>query len=177
MDIHPSPGMIPIMTTRIRTALALLLLAACRASGEPEATKADAPPAHVLDPARAKVGDVVAGMRIEAMEIRRASDGELLGTVRFAGEARVSGRFGPHPSSEVDALCFFADPASAGRLPRFPQDQRRAWFCFSDQAEARRMLAPADSGGASIVIDRYTYHYGHSDGVNEARLDRVEGRP
>ena len=166
-----------LSTRRPRAALALLLLAACRASGEPEATKADARPAHVLDPAHAGVGDTIVGMRIEAMEIRRASDGELLGTVRFAGESRVSGRFGPHPGSEVDALCFFADPASAGRLPRFPRDRRRAWFCFADPADARRMLAQADSGTVSIVIDRYTYHYAYSDVVNEARLDRVEARP
>ncbi|HEX6909100.1 MAG TPA: hypothetical protein VF142_01820 [Longimicrobium sp.] len=163
-----------LSTRRPRAALALLLLAACRAPEAPQAAKADAPPGHLFDPARARVGDTVVGMRIEAMEVRRASDGELVGTVRFAGRARVSGRPGPHPDGEVDAPCFFADPASAGRLPRFPRDRRRAWFCFADPADARRMLAQADSGTVSVVIDRYTYHYAYSDVVNEARLDRVE---
>jgi hypothetical protein len=180
-------GWLRRMTIIPRAVLVLLLLAGCgapsdEAASAPADTAATAQPVprapNVLNPDSMQVGDSVAGMRIEAMDVQRAFDGEPVGTVRFAGEARVSGRAAPHFDSEVDALCFFADAASAGRLPRFPRDERRAWFCFANQAEARRMLdTPADSGVVSIIIDRFTYHFSYSDAVNEARLVRVEARP
>lgn len=176
-----------------RSALALLLLAACRPSGEaaqdrPRASAAAAGPADtapwmqrpasaaapgVFHPGRVQVGDTVAGMRIAELRVERAADGEPVGTVRFAGEARVRGRAGAHPDPDVDLPCFFADSASAHPLPRFPRDERRPWFCFSNAAEARRML-PADTVARSVVIDGFIYQYARTDVVNTARLVRVE---
>jgi hypothetical protein len=126
----------------------------------------------VFDPDRVQVGDTVAGMRVVKVLLERAADGEPVGTVRFAGEARVRGRTGAHPDTDVDLPCFFADSTSGGRLPRFARDERRPWFCFSNAAEARRLL-PADTAARSIVIDGFIYQYARTDVVNTARLVRV----
>lgn len=178
---------------RRRFALGLLLLAACRPSGDaaedrprasaPAAAPADtapwmqrpasAPAANVFDPDRVRMGDTVAGMRVAEVLVERAADGEPVGTVRFAGEARVRGRRGAHPDTDVDLPCFFADSASGGRLPRFAGDARRPWFCLTNAADARRLL-PADTATRSIVIDRFVYQYARIDVVNTARLVRVE---
>ena len=173
-------------------AVLALLLSACRAvpddtASAPPAAQTDTPavaepartprPPHVFDPDSVQVGDSVVGLRIEAMGVQRAYDGKPVGDVRFAGEARVRGRYQRHPDTDVDLLCFFTDAESGMRLPRFPHDERRPWFCFANQQDARRMLrTPPDTGPAAIVIviDRFAYHFGYSDGFNQARLVRVE---
>jgi hypothetical protein len=131
----------------------------------------------VFDPARVQVGDTVAGMVLESKDVAQSMpDGEWVGSVRFAGQTTVSGITRAHPDDpDSPALCFELDRESAVRLPRFSGDERIGWFCFDEPAEARRLLgaAPPKKVRASIVIDRFTYSWSHSDVVNEAHLARV----
>jgi hypothetical protein len=82
-----------------------------------------------------------------------------------------------HPDSDVQLVCFEADAGSAARLPRWEGDDRRPWFCFENQAQARRAVGPPSDGvKATVVIDLFTIHRGLSDEVNGARLVRVVSR-
>lgn len=185
------------MTIRKRVLPVLLVLAACESAEDDDGSAAradstrdtlaaagdsspspqrvpDPATATVFDPARVRVGDTIAGLRVDSADVRRAIHGDWIGSVRFAGEVRLSGAYQPHPSEEVDALCFFVAEEHRARLPRFPADARRPWFCFANQEEARTLLRPPpDSGRAEIVVDRFIYHFAHTDVVNEARLLRV----
>jgi hypothetical protein len=150
----------------------------------PFATPADAPagsaPAPrgspVFRPDSVEAGDTIAGLVVESADIARSfPDGEWIGTVRFAGQVTVSGITRPHPDGdESPALCFELDRESTVRLPRFAGDERIGWFCFENPDDARRQLAALPTRvRASIVIDRYSYVWAHSDVVNGGRLARV----
>lgn len=77
-------------------------------------------------------------------------------------------------------VCFAPDKAQWGRLPR-PAATHDAWFCFSNDAEARRLLRvparQADNCGwqarARIVIDTYQPYVEQGDGNDMARLASV----
>ena len=165
-------GLRPVFTTCIA--------AACLACGG-DARPASAPtldpprPGAVFDPARVRVGDSVAGLRVDARDVRPASDGEWVGTVRFAGAVTIGGRIMAHPDPDVATPCFEADEASATRLPRWAGDTRRSWFCFTDAGSAATRLGAARPARAAVVtVDSYTVHYARSDVVNSARLVRVD---
>lgn len=186
-----------INTLRAASAVLLVALAACGGGTDgggsgaardtllaPDATPPDtasvpaepSPTAALFHPDSVQPGDTVAGMVVEAKDVARSfPDGEWIGTVRFAGAVTVSGITRLHPDGpESPALCFELDRESTVRLPRFAGDERIGWFCFDDPDQAGRMLAkPPAKVRASIVIDRYTYTWAHSDVVNQARLARV----
>ena len=77
-------------------------------------------------------------------------------------------------------VCFAPDKAQWGSLPR-PAATHDAWFCFSNDAEARRLLRvparQADNCGwqarARIVIDSYQPYGEQGDGNDVARLASV----
>ncbi|MDN2670433.1 hypothetical protein OX459_03390 [Janthinobacterium sp. SUN026] len=77
-------------------------------------------------------------------------------------------------------VCFAPDKAQWGRLPR-PAATHDAWFCFSNDGEARRLLRvparQADNCGwqarARIVIDTYQPYVEQGDGNDMARLASV----
>lgn len=77
-------------------------------------------------------------------------------------------------------VCFAPDKAQWGRLPR-PAATHDAWFCFSNDAEARRLLRvparQADHCGwqarARIVIESYQPYGEQGDGNDMARLTSV----
>lgn len=77
-------------------------------------------------------------------------------------------------------VCFAPDKAQWGRLPR-PAATHAAWFCFSNDAEARHLLRvparQADNCGwqarARIVIDTYQPYVEQGDGNDMARLASV----
>ena len=77
-------------------------------------------------------------------------------------------------------VCFAPDKAQWGRLPR-PAASHDAWFCFSNDSEARRLLRvparQADNCGwqarARIVIDTYQPYLEQGDGNDMARLTSV----
>jgi hypothetical protein len=145
-----------------------------------EAPHNDAPPAEPLrpgvrfDPATLRAGTSVGSLVADSVTARRTPiDSTYFGTARFRGEIELSGQTMRHPESDVQSVCFEADSLSAARLPRWQGDERRPWFCFTNDAEARRALGPPSGGvGATVVIDRFTIHRGLSDEVNSARLVR-----
>lgn len=80
-----------------------------------------------------------------------------------------------------DRVCFAPDKAQWGRLPR-PAATHDAWFCFSNDAEARKLLRvparQADNCGwqarARIIIDTYQPYLQEGDGNDMARLASVD---
>lgn len=80
-----------------------------------------------------------------------------------------------------ERVCFAPDKAQWGRLPR-PAAKHDAWFCFANDAEARKLLrVPArqlDNCGwqarARIIIDTYQPYLQEGDGNDMARLASVD---
>jgi hypothetical protein len=158
-----------------------LLAGACR-PGEPSADQEPAPtgPAAqgvAVDYAELAPGDSVMSFRVGAVDIQpNPIDGfGWMGRIVFAGTATLSGSYRPHfDYPEVRELCFYPDPPSAERLPRFPNDERISWFCFTNQEDAQNALGGLPAAGqATIVIDRFDYLYEHTDTFNTARLESV----
>ena len=131
-----------------------------------------------FDPDSIRDGDTLGSMVITSRELRVDHEGKWVGTVRFAGEVTLSGRYHPHfDYPEVRSTCFEVDDSTAVRLPRFAFDERRVWFCFENQEDAARSLGPpGSSGDATIVIDRYATVRSFTDAVDGARLVRVLSR-
>lgn len=130
-----------------------------------------------FNPSTIRIGTRVGGMVLDSLEVRQAYDSTRVGTARFSGRVELTGAKLRHFDSDVDALCFEADSASAARLPRWEGDERRAWFCLSNRSAAQAAIGPpGDSTPAAIVIDRLTIHRGLSDEVNTARFVRALSR-
>ena len=165
----------------------VVMLAACErgardradtgAVGE-SAAAADRGAPLAFDPDSIQDGDTLGAMVITSRELRVDHEGKWVGTVRFAGEVTLSGRYHPHfDYPEVRSTCFEVDDSTAVRLPRFAFDERRVWFCFDNQENAARSLGPpGSSGDATIVIDRYATVRSFTDAVDGARLVRVLSR-
>ena len=137
-------------------------------------------PGILFDPATIREGDVVAGFRVGRVDITDAGgDIGRVGTVRFLGEATISGEKRPHHDyPEVTTVCMDVDSASAARLPRWRSDSRTiSWLCFENQEDAIRMLGPSGNREpVSVVIDVYQTPRQFSDVYNTARLVRVVNR-
>ena len=163
-----------------------MLLAACPAETPPDEqtpqTRSGPPrPGIRFDASTLRSGDRVGTLVVESIDARLTPiDSSHVGTARFRGEVELTGATMRHPDADERSrlVCFEADTASAARLPRWPGDERRPWFCFDNQADARRALGPPSDGvRARIVIDRFTIHRGFSDEVNGARLARTGAAP
>ena len=179
----------------VTTALSLAL-SACRGS-EPEQevetaaadtlarTPADSPAPDSLlpgfDPGALQVGDTVNGLRVAALDVRRAfEDSVWVGTVKFSGELEVRGVYQGHfDYPEVREACFHVtDSVSVRRVPRFGPDahstRMKTWFCFTNPEEAVAQLGPPDEPrAATVVIDDYMAIRIFSDGWATGRLVRV----
>jgi hypothetical protein len=128
-----------------------------------------------FDPATLRRGARIGELVVDSISAQRAIDSTYVGTARFDGQIRLSGWTirNPDPDLHRVAVCFEADSASSSRLPRWQGDERRAWFCFTNQSDAEQILGQASEGvPATIVIERFTIHRGLSDEVNSARLVR-----
>jgi hypothetical protein len=129
-----------------------------------------------FDPAKVRRGSTVGELVIDSIIARQAvADTVYVGTARFRGAIELSGWTMRHPDPDAYRVvtCFEADTSSAARLPRWDGDERRAWFCFSNRAEAAQALGPPSAGvPATIVVDQFTIHRGFSDEVNSARFIR-----
>ena len=151
---------------------------------QPAAVRSDSAermPGIRFDPATVKEGDVVGGFRVARVDITDAGgDYGHVGTVRFLGEATISGEKRPHHDfPEVTTVCMDVDSASAAKLPRWPNDSRTlSWLCFENQEDAIRMLGPAapEREPITVVIDVYQTPRQFSDVYNTARLVRVVTR-
>jgi hypothetical protein len=133
-----------------------------------------------FDPEKVKRGTSVGALVVDSLFKQFAIvDSTWVGTARFRNEIELSGWTlrNPDPDLYRQLTCFEADSSSAARLPRWEGDERRAWFCFSNRLEAARALGPPSEGvPATIVIDQFTIHRGHSDEVNSARFVRLVRR-
>lgn len=157
----------------------LSLLLACSQETVPQDQPPDPPPDRPgirFDPATTVRGAVVGVLTLDSIEAQRAIDSSYVGTARFSGEIELSGatlrNFDPDLSGRL--TCFEADSSSSARLPRWSGDERRAWFCFTNNDDAARALGPpSDSVRATIVVDSFTIHRNLSDAVNSARFRRL----
>jgi hypothetical protein len=131
-------------------------------------------PGLIFDPAALRPGTPVGELVTDSVAARRTPvDSTYVGVARFRGQIEVGGWTVRHFDLDARdvASCFEADSASATRLPRWLGDERRPWFCFVNPADAARSLGPPSDGvPATIVIERFTIHRGHSDQVNTARF-------
>jgi len=138
-------------------------------------------PGMRFDAATLRPGARVGSLVVESVNVQRTPiDSSYVGTVRFRGEVELSGATMRNPDADAATrvVCFEADSASAARLPRWREDERRAWFCFDNQQAARRALGPPSEGvRATVVVDRFTTHRMFTDAVNSARLVRAVRRP
>lgn len=130
-----------------------------------------------FDPATARPGDSVGVLVVDTIVAGpTVVDSTLVGMARFRGRIELGGRMVPHPDDDLrgESVCFEADEESAARLPRWLHDERRAWFCFSNPADAvaalGRAAGAAGDPGVTVVIDQFTIHRGLSDEVNSARF-------
>ena len=134
-------------------------------------------PGILFDPATIREGDMVGAFRAARVDITDAGpDFGHVGTVRFIGEATISGELRPHHDyPEVTTLCMDVDSTSAARLPRWNNDSRtRWWLCFENQEEAIRRLGPAGTvKPITVLIDVFTTPRQFSDVYNTARLVSV----
>ena len=166
----------------LRAAGAALLLAVTGCIREPEMKS---PPADggiaatagvaqvTFDPSALRQGQPVGTLIVDTADVAWSEAmSTWTGTVRFRGEIPVRGRRIAHfDFPEVASTCFEADSASALTLPRWPDDDRRPWFCFENDSTARRILAVADSSEpVDIVVDRFTTIRAFTDAVNTARI-------
>jgi hypothetical protein len=156
-------------------------------SGDP-AGAARATLGVVFDPLTIRVGDSVAGLAVQRVDVRRVVvDSTPVGTIAFGGILQLEGRVIPHFDSDARApdggvpVCFEANVRSAARMPRWSGDQRRPWFCFTNAEPARRALVPHTSHASGVSdrewrvrIDDFTIHRGLSDEVNSARFVGVD---
>lgn len=133
-----------------------------------------------FDPTKVKRGTSVGALVVDSLFTQLAIvDSTWVGTARFRNEIELSGWTlrNPDPDLYRQLTCFEADSSSAARLPRWEGDERRAWFCFANRMQAAQALGPPSEGvPATIVIDRFTIHRGHSDEVNSARFVRLVRR-
>ena len=155
------------------------VIAAVTACAKGEVPEPDARPTRPgirFDPSSLVVGTAVGTLVLDSIDAQQAYDSSYVGVARFRGEIELAGatlrNFDPDLSQQL--TCFEADSASAARLPRWAQDERRAWFCFTNNEEAARALGPPSEGvPATIVVDSFTIHRNLSDAVNAARFRRL----
>lgn len=137
------------------------------------------PPENRFDPTAMRPGARFMDFTVTSANVSRSvSDQSYIGSVRFSGEIELSGRYHPHfDYPEVAARCFTVAEGSVPKLPRWPEDERRVWFCFENQEFATKELgAPGTSGEATIVVRRYMTARSMSDVVDEAELVSVVRR-
>lgn len=165
---------------RYATVAALLAIASCMREPEPNPPAQASIPAVLaagaqatFDPASIRIGQRVGAVTVDTTDVAWSEAlSTWVGTVRFRGELPLRGRAIRHfDFPEVQSMCFEADSASALSLPRWPDDERRPWFCFENDSTAHRILGAADSSRPlDIVVDRFTTVRAFTDAVNSARL-------
>jgi hypothetical protein len=166
--------------TRWTAQACALLAAACMREPQVDAVSADSVPTTLaagaqatFDPSAVRIGQQVGPLTVEATDVAWSEAlSTWTGSVRFRGELPLRGHVIRHfDFPEVESTCFEADSASALTLPRWPEDERRPWFCFENDSTAHRILGTADSSRLlDIVVDRFTTVRAFTDAVNSARL-------
>jgi hypothetical protein len=175
------------MTVRWSACSLALLLASCGEARQIDSSDNDVAPDTAIvsqteparpgirfDPAALQPGERVGELVADSISARRTIvDSTHVGVAWFTGQIELTGWTMLHPDADLRdvAVCFEADEASAARMPRWENDERRPWFCFTNRDDAQRMLGPpSDRVPATIVIEQFTIHRGLTDEVNSARL-------
>lgn len=120
-----------------------------------------------------KGGLAVALLLLLAAAAARAGELTLEGTFERRTDAYSKRVLG-------DAVCFVPDEKHASALPRPAGDERRAWFCFTNRAQAMKAFAIAPArqgcglrGNATVTVSGYAVSRGDGESVDTARLERV----
>ncbi|MEW6696224.1 MAG: hypothetical protein ACOY35_09550 [Bacillota bacterium] len=132
---------------------------------------------HLFDPLKIAAGDTVAGMKVLSVEASTVpGSNQQTATVRFSGEATISGEYTCHNNDELlgSVIAFTVDDQEHHQLPRITYDERKLWFVFSNHDEAAKVFgSPGSRGRATVVINDYIIRYAPTDTYNEARLLKV----
>jgi hypothetical protein len=168
------------MLRPVAVAALLVAVAGCIREPEMKSSPADggiagatAAAQITFDPSAIRPGQQVGSLAVDTADVAWSEAmSTWVGTVRFRGEIPLRGRRIPHfDFPEVASTCFEADSASALTLPRWPDDDRRPWFCFENDSTAHRLLGAVDSSKpVDIVVDRFTTVRAFTDAVNTARI-------
>ena len=94
-----------------------------------------------------------------------------VGWVAFAGQVALEGSPRLIESNEPDFLCFDVNEETADRLPRMRHDERRVWFCFTNQEEARQALGHLIGRTVQIQVSDYRTTYQFTDAFDTAKLE------
>lgn len=127
-----------------------------------------------------EVGDEIAGMKIEAINIAREGYIDFSFenvAISFSGETELTGTYNYYDDDVAflyDSVCFDVDEDSYSKMPRMVENDRDPWFCFYDQGKAKEAFGPKGSSGkATIIIDDYAFISYPSEGSDGARLVKV----
>ena len=88
-----------------------------------------------------------------------------------AGQVALEGSPRLIESNEPDFLCFDVNEETADRLPRMRHDERRVWFCFTNQEEARQALGHLIGRTVQIQVSDYRTTYQFTDAFDTAKLE------
>lgn len=159
--------------------LGLMLAAGCTPD---EASVSDANPNAApsqFDGMKIKVGDQVATMTVEQVDLQVAEtmpEYGPIGTVRFSGEVEISGAYHFINDDQLGEQVFFeVDADSQAKLPKLQNDERDLLFLFENDEEAKKQFGPEPGKGRAVVkIDRYWIHYQPKEAYNTALLLEVK---
>lgn len=132
-----------------------------------------------FNPSQVTVGDRILGMEITSLEATTISDGVYYGHAQFSGETTVTGKYDPQtylPGSIEGIPCFYVSPESNDQLPRFINDERDPWFCFTNPSDVITAFGdieePVDN--VTMVINQFQTEYVPTDVVNQAEFVRLK---
>ncbi|HYE83208.1 MAG TPA: hypothetical protein VEG39_13715 [Clostridia bacterium] len=132
---------------------------------------------NLFDARKVKVGDQIAGLKVNKVEVHNASDEDYDAYVDFEGEVTVSGDF-KHNLDDAfmdHEISFTVDEESKALLPKLAHDQRYVWFMFMNHDEAEKAFgAPGTEGKATVTIKNYSIKYAHTEIWNTADLVKAE---
>lgn len=134
-------------------------------------------PAAFNDFSVVKNGDCYGGMTASAVKVgyMGKQEGDILFKALATGNKQLSGKYEYYDKDYAftgGLVCFYPD--NRDNLPRVKTDEREAWFCFSNQDEARKEFGPIGSSGqATIEISDYYYVVAGTEGWNGATLKKV----
>jgi len=124
--------------------------------------------------------------------LRKTSQGDRY--TNYQGSITVSGKYVEYnPETMLGGyLCFFPDEKTGYLIPREPDfwgpgnpDTREPWFCFEDQAGAKKLFGINDqkifkdsaveclSGPATVTVSHYVTDRLESETFDRAQLDKV----
>ena len=171
---EPAPGADSLATTADSTGIASDSMRTDGGVTDMTGGRAAAP--TQFDAKQVRTGASIGGLTVAAADLKPAqTDLGMSGSVRFSGEAEVTGSYRAHfDYPEVKQPCFWVDVESWGKLPRAQGDTRLVWFCFENAQQAIAQLGALGSQArATIVIENYTTNLQQSDVWDTARLVRV----